>query len=105
MRAFPVAAIILLAMLGGCRTTGTPGGSSFYECSQGTRLVVDYVRNSAIVKVNGGRNIVLRQTPSVNGSVYEGRTGQRLERTGGGAVWNTAARTAPEQCRTVMVPR
>lgn len=97
--------LITLMALAGCRTVGTPGGSSFYECDRGTRLVVDYVGNSALVKVDRGRRLVLRQTPSVGGAVYEGKAGQRLERTGGGVMWNTAARTAPERCRSVIVPR
>lgn len=91
--------------LAGCRTVGTPGGSSFYECDHGTRLTVDYTGKGAIVQVNGGRRIAMRQTPSTGGAVYEGRAGQRLERTGGGAIWNTAARSAAERCRTIIVPR
>jgi hypothetical protein len=94
-----------LVALSACRTVGTPGGSNFYDCNQGTRLVVDYVGATAIVKVNNRGRIVLKQTPSVNGSVYEGRKGQRLERTGGGVIWNTALRMAPETCRSVIVPR
>jgi hypothetical protein len=98
-------ALMTLIALAGCRTVGTPGGSSFYECDRGTRLVVDYVGNGAFVKVDRGRRLLLRQTPSVSGAVYEGKAGQRLERTGGGVMWNTAARIAPERCRSIIAPR
>jgi hypothetical protein len=94
-----------LLALAGCRTPGTPGGASFYECDRGTRLTVDYTGRGALVQVNGGRRFALRQTPSVGGSVYEGRTGERLQRNGASVTWNTAARTAPETCRTITVPR
>lgn len=93
------------AMLPGCKTIGTPGGSSYYECDRGTRLRVDYLRNGAVVKVDNGRSIHLRQTPSVVGAIYEGGKGQRLQRTGDGVLWNTALRMAPERCRSIIVPR
>ncbi len=97
-----IAAFLLLA---GCTPIGTPGGSSYYECSQGTRLRVDYRGASAFVKIGNARAITLRSTPSTGGAVYEGRRGQRLERQGNGVVWNTALRTAPETCRPIIIPR
>lgn len=97
-----VAAAVTLAA---CGPIGTPGGSSFYECSQGTRLRVDYRGRGAIVRVNDGPVIALRSTPSVGGAVFEGRNGQRLQRLGSDVMWNTSARAAPEQCRQIMVPR
>jgi hypothetical protein len=88
-----------------CTPIGTPGGSSYYECSQGTRLRVDYRGRGAIVRVNDGPVIALRSTPSTGGAVFEGRAGQRLERMGNDVRWNTAARSAPEQCRQITIPR
>jgi len=104
MRIYLGSAALVLA-LAGCAPVGTPGGSSFYECNQGTRLRVDYRGQGAIVRVNDRATVALRSTPSTGGAVYEGRQGQRLERQGNGVVWNTAARTAPEQCRQIIVPR
>lgn len=102
---FATGAVAVALSLQGCRTPGTPGGSSFYQCDARTRLTVDYTPGGAIVRVNRGRAMTLRQTPSVAGSVYEGRAGQRLERRGGYVVWNTALRTAPQTCQSVIVPR
>jgi len=95
----------MLCLLAGCGPVGTPGGSSFYECSQGTRLRVDYRGRGALVRINDRATVTLRTTPSVGGAVYEGRHGERLERRGDMVVWNTAARTAPEQCRRIILPR
>lgn len=50
------------------------------------------------------RSMVLKQTPSTGGPVYENNTGARLQRNGNEVVWNTAARTAPETCRVVYTP-
>ncbi len=89
--------------LAGCssvpRTTATS-----YDCSGGTKLKVDYVGSTAIVRVNGGRTMALKQTPSTGGSVYENRTGARLQRNGNDVTWNTALRSAPESCRVVYTP-
>lgn len=107
MKAQLISTAMLLA-LAGCAPSqpiGTPGGSSFYECSQGTRLRVDYRGRGAIVRVDQRATVALRATPSTGAAVFEGRRGERLERRGDMVIWNTAARTAPEQCRPVRVPR
>ncbi|KTE21010.1 hypothetical protein ATE67_06640 [Sphingopyxis sp. H050] len=89
--------------LGGCSGVPENSGTS-YDCNRGTKLKVDYVGNSAIVRVNGMRSMVLKQTPSNGGPVYENRTGARLARNGNEVTWNTAARSAPESCRVVYTP-
>lgn len=89
--------------LAGCASVPAKTGTS-YDCSGGTRLKVDYVRDGAIVRVNGRQTLVLRPTPANNGQVYENKTGARLQRNGNSVTWNTAARTAPENCRVVMTP-
>jgi len=89
--------------LAGCASVPRNTGTS-YDCNGGTKLKVDYVGNTAIVRVNGMRSMVLKQTPSVGGSVYENKTGARLQRNGNDVTWNTAARTAPESCRVVYTP-
>lgn len=104
MKSFLVIIVLIFALVA-CAPVGTPGGSSFYECSQGTRLRVDYRGRGAIVRVNDGAVIALRSTPSTGGAVFEGRQGQRLERRGNEVVWNTALRTAPETCRQIIIPR
>ncbi|HEY0596399.1 MliC family protein [Sphingopyxis sp.] len=90
-------------VLAGCssvpRTTGTS-----YDCNGGTRLKVDYVGSTAIVRVNGRRSLVLKQTPSTGGQVYENKSGARLQRNGNNVTWNTAARSAAESCRVVYTP-
>lgn len=102
-------AIVALAAAGtaltlaGCESVPRNSGTS-YACSAGTTLKVDYVGNGAIVRINGRRTVTLRQTPSNRGPVYENRSGMRLERSGNGVVWNTAARSAPENCRVVYTP-
>ncbi|WP_447758531.1 MliC family protein [Sphingopyxis fribergensis] len=94
------AAILSLAACSSVpRNTGTS-----YECNRGTRLKIDYVGDGAIVRVNGGRTMVLKQTPSTGGSVYENRKGARLQRNGSDVTWNTALRSAPESCRVVYTP-
>ena len=94
------AAVLALAACSSVpRNTGTS-----YECNRGTKLKVDYVGNTAIVRVNGRGSMVLKQTPSTGGAVYENKTGARLQRNGNDVTWNTAARTAPESCRPVYTP-
>lgn len=102
--------IVLLASAGtalalaGCESVPPRKTGTSYECSGGTRLKVDYVSNGAIVRVNGGRTLVLKSTPANRGQVYENRTGARLARNGNDVMWNTAARTAAESCRPVYTP-
>ena len=94
------AAILALAACSSVpRNTGTS-----YDCSGGTKLKVDYVGSTAIVRVNGMRSLVLKQTPSTGASVYENKTGARLQRNGSDVTWNTALRSAPESCRVVYTP-
>lgn len=81
------------------RNTGTS-----YDCNRGTKLKVDYVGNTAIVRVNGRRSMVLKRTPSTGGAVYEHKSGARLQRNGNDVTWNTAQRSAPESCRVVYTP-
>mgnify|MGYP002784399393 CR=1 FL=1 len=95
----------MLLVLSGCASVGGPGVSTYYECDRGTRLKVDYRDGGALVSVNGGRAERLRATPAASGSAYENAAGWRLHEKGGTAVWNTSARTAPESCRTVTLPR
>lgn len=101
-----VIAGLAATLLSGCmQPIGTPGGSLFYECDRGTRLRVDYRDRVAIVRVNDGQTVAMRSAPAVEGESYEGRSGQRLQRNGGTVRWNTAARTAPETCRQILIPR
>ncbi|MBJ7501017.1 MAG: MliC family protein [Sphingopyxis sp.] len=94
------AAILALAACSSVpRNTGTS-----YDCSGGTRLKVDYVGNTAIVRVNGRRSMVLKQTPSNRGAIYENKSGARLQRNGNDVTWNTALRSAAENCRVVYTP-
>ena len=89
--------------LAGCSTMPRQTGTS-YACNGGTKLNVNYSGNGAIVRVNGTRTMVLKQTPSTGGSVYENKTGARLARNGNEVTWNTALRSAPERCQVVMTP-
>lgn len=93
------AALALAACSSVPRNTGTS-----YDCNRGTKLKVDYVGNTAIVRVNAMRSMVLKQTPSNGGAVYENKTGARLQRNGNDVTWNTALRSAPESCRVVYTP-
>lgn len=102
MIAILVSAAAALAMFG-CASVPANTGTS-YECSGGTRLKVDYVGDGAIVRVNGGRTMVLKSTPANSGQIYENRTGARLARSGNDVTWNTALRSAPENCRVVYTP-
>ena len=98
--------VVILATalaLAGCSGVPRNTGTS-YDCNAGTKLKVDYVGNTAIVRVNGMRSMVLKHTPSNGGPIYENKTGARLQRNGNEVVWNTAARTAPETCRVVYTP-
>lgn len=87
------------ALLSGCMTT-LAGRGTTYECDRGTRLQVSYLREGALVRVNGGLATPFKQTPSNAGEVYESGA-NRLARNGNTVTWNTAARTAPETCRAV----
>ena len=93
------AAVALAACSSVPRNTGTS-----YDCSGGTKLKVDYVGSSAIVRVNGMRSMVLKQTPANSGQIYENKSGARLARNGNEVTWNTALRSAPERCQVVMTP-
>ncbi len=86
----------------GCMSAGVPANrGTTYQCSNGTKLQISYLRNSALVSVNDARPIPFAQTPSNAGQVYE-NAGSRIAREGNAVTWNTAARSAPEQCRPVM---
>ena len=98
-----VAAGAAIFGLAGCSSVPRNTGTS-YDCSGGTKLKVDYVGSTAIVRVNGMRSLVLKQTPSTGASVYENKTGARLQRNGSDVTWNTALRSAPESCRVVYTP-
>lgn len=89
--------------LAGCSSVPRNTGTS-YDCNGGTKLKVDYVGNSAIVRVNGMRSMVLKQAPSTGGPVYENKSGARLQRNGNEVTWNTALRSAPESCRVAYTP-
>ncbi|MBB6426538.1 MliC family protein [Sphingopyxis sp. JAI128] len=95
-------AITLLALTA-CSSMPRNTGTS-YDCNRGTKLKVDYIGNGAIVRVNGRNSMVLKQTPSTGGAVYENKKGARLQRNGNEVTWNTALRSAPESCRTVNTP-
>ncbi len=99
------AALLAATLTTGCTTVGGPGSSTFYECSMGTRLQVDFINNAALVQINGARALAMRATPSTQGQVYEGAGGRRLAVNGGDVRWNTADRSAPETCRSIQVPR
>ncbi|MGQ3102046.1 MAG: MliC family protein [Sphingopyxis solisilvae] len=88
-----------------CASVGGPGVSTYYECDRGTRLKVDFVKNGALVGVNGARAQLMRSTPAASGAIYENRAGWRLHTKGNEAMWNTALRSSPETCRQVAVPR
>jgi hypothetical protein len=101
MAVFAAGAAILA--LAACSSVPRNTGTS-YECDRGTRLKVDYVGDGAIVRVNGGRTMVLKSTPANRGQIYENRTGARLQRNGNNVTWNTAQRSAAESCRAVYTP-
>ncbi|MBA3940049.1 MAG: hypothetical protein C0520_02435 [Sphingopyxis sp.] len=94
-----------IGALAACASIGGPGVSTYYECERGTRLKVDFLRDGALVSVNGGPARPLRQVPAASGTAYENANGWRLHTKAGEAVWNTELRTAPESCRTIAVPR
>ncbi|HWW55313.1 MAG TPA: MliC family protein [Sphingopyxis sp.] len=90
-------------LVAGCSSVPRNTGTS-YECNRGTRLKVDYVGDGAIVRVNGGRTMVLKSTPANRGQIYENKSGARLQRNGNEVTWNTALRSAAESCRVVYTP-
>jgi len=98
-----VAAGAAVLSLAACSSVPRNTGTS-YDCSGGTKLKVDYVGNTAIVRVNGMRSMVLKQTPANSGQIYENKSGARLHRNGNDVTWNTALRSAPESCRVVYTP-
>jgi hypothetical protein len=90
------------AALSGCMSPGMPASrGTTYECSGGTRLQISYLRNGALVGVNGARPLPFSRTPSNGGQVFE-NGGSRVARQGNNVSWNTAARSAPEECRPVI---
>jgi membrane-bound inhibitor of C-type lysozyme len=97
--ALTAAALALASCSSMPRQTGTS-----YACNGGTKLNVNYTGNGAIVRVNGMRTMVLKQTPSTGGAVYENKSGARLARSGNEVTWNTALRSAAERCQVVMTP-
>lgn len=92
-------------LLSACQTMGGPGASSYYECDRGTQLKVDYLRNGALVSVDGRRALPLKVAQSIGGQTYEGAGGARLRVNSGTATWNGADRSAPQSCRSIAVPR
>ena len=98
-----LAAVGTALALAGCTSVPRQTGTS-YACSGGTRLNVNYTGHGAIVRVNGMRTMVLKQTPSTGGSVYENKTGARLARNGNEVTWNTAVRSAAERCQVAITP-
>ncbi|MEI4506522.1 MliC family protein [Sphingopyxis sp. CCNWLW253] len=98
-----VAAGAAILALAACSSVPRQTGTA-YECDRGTRLNVNYVGDGAIVRVNGGRTMVLKSTPANSGQIYENKSGARLHRQGNGVMWNTALRSAPESCRAIATP-
>ena len=94
-----VLAACAAATLAGCVTTPAGLGTT-YDCDRGTRLQVSYLREGALVRVNGGLAKPFKQTPSNAGEVYESGE-NRLARNGNTVTWNTGARIAPETCRAI----
>jgi hypothetical protein len=95
-------ALVVSAALSGCMSAGIPGNrGTTYECSGGTRLQINYLRNGALVSVNGARPIPFSRTPSNDGQVFENGA-SRVARQGNTVRWNTAARSAPEECRPAI---
>lgn len=88
------------ALTAGCMTDRPARTGTTYSCSAGTQLRVDYMRNSALVSINGARSIPFKQTPSNSGAVYENGP-MRLARSGNTVTWNTAQRSAPETCHVL----
>ena len=104
MRSAPTIALAAATLaLAACASTPARTGTS-YDCDRGTRLVVNYLPNAAIVRVNGHQTMTLRSTPANMGQIYENKSGARLHRTGNSVTWNTALRSAPESCRVAMRP-
>ena len=101
-RNIAIAALLALT-LAACASTPARTGTS-YQCDRGTRLTVNYLPNAAIVRVHGKQTMTLRTTPGVSGATYENKTGARLHRSGNEVTWNTALRSAPENCRVTMTP-
>ncbi|MBM0168821.1 MliC family protein [Altererythrobacter sp. C41] len=93
----------VMITVAGCTSVPRNTGTS-YVCDRGTKLKVDYVGDGAIVRISGRQTAVLRQTSSSRGEIYENKVGVRLQRSGNTVIWNTAARSAPEQCRVVNTP-
>ena len=102
MTMFATATVAALA-LAGCASAPRYTGTA-YECDRGTRLTVNYLPNAAMVRVNGRQTMSLRSTPSNSGQIYENKSGARLHRNGNSVTWNTALRSAPENCRVAMRP-
>lgn len=103
MKKFASLPLAILSVIGvsGCMTTGQPANmGTTYECDRGTRLQVSYLKNGALVRVNGARAIPFKQTPSNQGEVYE-NAASRLARNGNKVTWNTGLRSAPETCRVI----
>ena len=98
-----VAAGAAVLALAACSSVPRNTGTS-YECDRGTRLKVNYVGDGAIVRVNGGRTMVLKSTPANRGQIYENKSGVRLQRNGNEVTWNTAQLSAAESCRVVYTP-
>lgn len=96
-----IAMLVSLAAATAACTTDRPAftGTS-YSCSGGTELRVQYLRNGALVSIDGARSIPFKQTPSNAGATYE-YGAMRLARAGNSVTWNTAERSAPETCRVV----
>lgn len=69
-----------------------------YACTDGTQLRVTYLRNGALVSVDGARAIPFARTESISGAVYENGA-SRLARSGNQVTWNTAQRSAPVTCQ------
>lgn len=90
----------LAALTAGCMTDRPVHTGTSYSCSAGTELRVDYLRNGALVSVNGARSIPFKQTPSNSGAVYENGA-MRLARSGNTVTWNTEKRSAAETCQVV----
>lgn len=91
-------------LLAGCQSIGGPGASTYYDCDRSFRLKVDFLGNKAIVSVNDGPAVSLRETAVASGASYEGG-GNRLITKGDEAIWTSLTREAPYKCQTVAVPR
>jgi membrane-bound inhibitor of C-type lysozyme len=101
-RAFAIG--VGLLAVAACAPVSGPGISNYYDCGNGTRLKVDYLKGDRVmVQMNDNAPVTIPADKAASGAKYMSATHQFWSK-GDEVTW-TVGRMAPMTCKEVAAPR